>query len=296
MKITNLHGAPSARVRAAMADEYTGPSPGPGEATISVTSLLVPAQLEHLRRVHGHELTEDVTDSTWRLLGTVAHGFCAAGSDDPDVILAEKRLTAIESGWTVSGQPDVYERNGSALTLWDYKVTSAWSVVFSKSEWGQQLNVLAWLLEKNGYPRPTRLANWLILRDWSRRDAEQSTDYPKRQELALDWPLWERDQVTEFIRRRITAHKAAGQGSVPRCTPEERWASEDKWALVAPGKSRALRVFSSPEEAEAHKTSLGLKVVNVVRRPGTSRRCLAYCPVREFCAQAREAMSSLENP
>ena len=104
------------------------------------------------------------------------------GSDEGKTVLSEERLFCDEKGWTISGAIDlqeIHEENGFAtVTVSDYKVTSVWSVIYGKEEWVNQLNCYAWLVRQAKGLSVTKLRIIAILRDWQRRRAEESGDYP----------------------------------------------------------------------------------------------------------------------
>lgn len=164
----------------------------------------------------------------------------------------------------------------------DYKVTSAWSFVFGKPEWEQQLNVYALLCEANGIPVKSLTIN-AFLRDWSERNFQQyKPDYPSRPFYQTTLPLWPLEKRKKFVIDRLADHKA---GMRP-CTPEERWQKESSWAVVKAGQKRALRVLPSEDEAKKWMSEYPDKKsssVSIQYRPGACTRCDKYCMVRSVC-------------
>jgi hypothetical protein len=293
-----------------MSDPYLGPRAGPSERLISVTSLINAPRIVRLLALHRAELPPDeVGSDTWKLLGTAVHSALqqAAESlktrvaireiDDPDFrapLLIEHRcetaVTVDGIPWTVSGQEDVLEADG---TLWDWKITSAWSVSDGrrgKSDWECQLNVLRWLLERSGaVPRGTvrALAVWAILRDWNASQSRRDTGYPQSQEIDVPFPLWSLDEAQEYVTGRLRLHEAARR-TLPDCTPEERWARDSGFAVMRSVKSlRAERIMPTREDAERYVAEILSGRGIVEERKGVSIRCASYCPVSTKCSFAQ---------
>lgn len=276
MELTNRHHLPDALVQAVANDPYD-----PGEANISVTSLIGPPQIRILRQRHGPAISEDVTDRIWSLFGQAVHAILERADQDA---LTERRLYADVAGWRVSGQFDRLVLTNN--TLQDYKVTSAWSTLDGiKPEWEAQLNCLAHLCRRN-FISVDRLQVVAIYRDWSRLQARRSADYPQTQVGVLDVPLWDYEAAAQYMRDRVKLHQVAEMGHVPPCTDQERWLRNECWAVMKKGRKTAVKLCDSPDDADAYLMAKGLGPDHsVVHRPGTYVRCEDYCDVAPFCPQ-----------
>lgn len=276
MKITNNTGLPEAIVRAVANDDYVR-----DDADFTVTELLLPPRILALRREHGPELTEDAGDRIWSLLGQCAHLILARAAQGTPM-LAEERLKATVANNVISGQLDHFDIDVAVLS--DYKVTSVWKVKDGvPDEWEQQLNCYAYLLRANGH-EVHAIQIVAILRDWSKLERLRSGgDYPKSQVKVMPVLLWDQDRQESFIAERAGFHNAVlvGNAPAPVCSPEERWARPDKWAVCKPGVKRALKLFDNCPDAETFAASKS--GYTVVHRPGDNIRCKAYCAVSEFC-------------
>lgn len=187
------------------------------------------------------------------------------------------------AGWRVSGTIDLLEPG----TIYDYKVSSVWSVVFGpKPEWVQQLNLYRLL---HGEPYPETLKVVVIARDWQMSKAAAKPDYPQLPIAVINIPVWEMNEAMTYLHERVALHQKSvdlDDYSLPYCTPEERWARPSTWAVTRPGRVSALRVLSSKQEAEQW---IGDKDgLSVEERPGKSVRCEDYCLVKKFCNQYME--------
>ena len=291
MKITNKKGLPDLLVRAVKNDPYHA-----GEGTdISATTLIRPPQQVVLQRQHSGELTEDVSDRIWALLGTSVHGILerAANSDD----ISEVRYYADILGWKVSGQIDLLEKDG---TLNDFKVTSVWSVKDAmengKSDWEEQLNILAYLCYVNNI-QVKRLRIIAICRDWSPSGALRDSSYPGQVE-AIEIPLWTPDKAHGYIEERVRLHQQAREGNYGPCTASERWEKPSTYAIKKEGRKSALRVLQTEKDAFQWCAENGyLKEGNGVKpgfsieyRQGESTRCEKYCSVKDWCQQYAEIL------
>lgn len=282
MKLTNVHGLPASIVEALSRDGYDY---NDDPKTISVTSLISPPKIRAMKMRHRDEIIEDASEKIWLLLGNAVHYALSCVSDRNRLI--EERLYANVFDWTVTGKPDIYDD----ATIQDYKVTSAWSMVFEpsgKPEWHQQLNLYAWLLRQNGFdPQSAQII--AILRDWSKSTAQKGGDYPKLPIAVIDVPLWAcHGETDQFIARRIDLHALAAltqnDDNIPACSPDERWQKEDVFALMKPGRKSAIKLFDTQQKAyNAHGLTSKSDKCYVENRPGRCVRCLDYCPVRQFC-------------
>lgn len=296
-------GIPASRLAWSRLDSYAGPRPEPSDRVISVTSLIAPPRQVRLKSLNRASLPSQepryvdgklYTPDTSALFGTALHAALehAARIAEPPPLLVEKRLestfTADGVPWTVSGQLDVLEADG---ILWDWKSTSAYSVSDGKkgkSEWESQLNVLSLLLVRNGFQRPRGLAVYGFWKDWSRKIASRATtDYPEDDEGPVEVAHWSQDEQQGYVTERLRLHEAA-RTTLPECTPEERWARDAGYAVLASAKApRAAAVFSNRETAERYLAEIRNGKGLIEYRPGNSNRCADYCVARDFCTQAQ---------
>lgn len=266
--LTNRMGLPDALVAAVLNDPYSK-----GDSDISVTTLISPPYQRKLKAEH--EPVEDVSDRIWSLLGQATHTILERAYRGKGEV--EERLFMPVNGWTVSGQYDVIEDG----VLHDYKITSVWSVKGdTKLEWEQQLNLLRLLAHYNDKPiRALRII--AILRDWQKSKARTDSTYPQAQVVAVDIPMWPLPWAIKFMEARVLAHQA---DTPPPCTDEERWKTDNVYAVMKEGRKTAVKLHEDKTIAITHAAGLG-KGHTVVERPGQYRRCAEYCPVSTSCPQ-----------
>jgi hypothetical protein len=280
MRVTNKYDLPIALVRAMSRDDYTK-----GKSDYSVTGLLTPPKVALLREQYNDRMEMDISDKMYTFLGTALHKVME-DTVMPENCTYEERLYADIDGTTISGAIDIQERIPAGTIVWDYKVTSVWSVMNEKAEWVQQLNMYKWFVETVKKERVVGLKICAFLRDWSGNKTGEN--YPEASIVIVDIPLWSATEAQEFIRNRLNAHKEAkmvmdfGQ-EPPPCSDKERWMSETTFAVKREGRKTAIRVLTSEQEAkEMAEKEKGY----VETRLGEPRRCAGnYCGVAEWCKQ-----------
>lgn len=271
-QLTNKLGLPAPIVRAVERDPYDR-----GRSDFTVTQLCGPPRLRVLRKRHAAEITEDVSDRIYSLVGQSVHTILERAAMEG--ALAEKRLYMTVDGLAIGGQLDHYLFVDGTLS--DYKVTSQWTDL-AKPDWGMQLNFLALLLHDNGYDvRKLEIA--AIFRDWSKTRAKTDPGYPQLPVALAPFPLWSPVEALDKLKERIAIHLAA-EAVLPDCTDEERWLRDAQWAVTKPGAKRATAVFPLKGQAEAEAANRGAAYI-VEHRPGVNVRCESYCPAADFCAQ-----------
>lgn len=226
MNITNRHNLPESIVSAVRNDSYGGPQ---NELTrISVSTIKDSPRIHFLKIAHWDELTEDVSDGLWKLLGTAIHTVLER-ADKTDSV-KEQRLEVDLDGVTISGQMDI--RNGSKIE--DYKSTSAWTIVYNpggKPEWVQQLNIYAWLVWKKLNIKITELAVNAILRDHVKSKVTEGGNYPKVPFVTIPLPVWGHEKTEAYLKDRVKLFKSCvglAEDKLPACSTEEMWEKKGK--------------------------------------------------------------------
>lgn len=287
--VTNIKDLPGPLVEAIRNDPYSR-----GEADISVTGLLSPPRQQALLDQFNAHVVEDASDRIWSLLGKSVHYVLEQSAECG---ISEERMYLEVDGWTVSGQFDhlsLRDADG-VLILTDWKVTSVWTLIYGDrvDEWAKQLNTYALLLRQHGY-EVDEMQVVAILRDWQVRQARLDPDsYPPAAAARVELQLWSEEEQWDFLRERVALHQAA-RVDLPKCTPEERWAKPDSYALYGytkkgERKTRATRVFNSMEQALDYKKEHSEEPLDIEERQGDQWvRCRDYCPVAQFCTQFQE--------
>ena len=282
MKLTNKFNLPDTFINVIQRPSYSR-----GNSEISVTEILSPPQLVLLRRRHADDIEIDAADQVWSLFGSAVHNILEHGKDEHHVV--EERLFTTFESWRISGAIDLqtFQPDGSVV-ISDYKVTSAWAVQQEKTEWVDQLNMYAWLVERvKGHP-VVGLQIIGIVRDWNRREAASKEGYPQAPIVTIDIPLWNFETRERFVADRLALHNeanfAAVSGSMPECTAAEMWERPTTYAVMKEGGKRAKRVFESLDKAEAFRADQ-TGAHHIETREGGRTRCDSFCQVAPFCQQ-----------
>jgi hypothetical protein len=298
---TNKFDLPAPIVAAIIDDDYSR-----GESEYSVTQLIdVPYRVAQVRRPAMADVEQDVSDRLYALEGKMLHHLLEHGvpkMDGPAAELvarlspgmehtqAEDRLFALDMGVKWSGQYDLYYQRNGDWWLEDHKRVSVneFKVKRQEHHWEHQLNLLALLVRRHG-GKVDRIAINCYYRDWSKAKAyyDRSGEYPPAQVQRLNLDLWPQEKQQEYLESRIRMHIM--ESNVP-CTAEERWVSEEIWAVKMPGAARAMTggLHKSLDAAEAFRHEQALKdpkkkAAIIEHREGGSLRCLLYCDAAKIC-------------
>jgi hypothetical protein len=233
MIITNKYNLPQTFLNIVERPTYTK-----GKAHLSVTELINSPQIVQLRAKYENQIQVDVSEMVWSIFGTAVHHVLEQGKDENHLV--EQRLHAELDGWHISGAIDLQIVTDEGIEINDYKTVGAWGVMNEKVEWEQQLNIYAWLVERVKQIPVSRIKIVAIIRDWSRRDAQNKAGYPEAPVAVLDIPLWGMDERERFISQRIHAHSEAlfaaeTSTEVPPCTPAECWEKPTTYAVKKEG-------------------------------------------------------------
>jgi hypothetical protein len=284
MIITNRLGLPGSIEKAVRNDRYTR-----GGAHISVTGLIGPARKRALEIAHADEITEDVAERIWALMGQIAHGILERADD---TAWCEERLYIERHGWRISGQFDRYLLESNGL-LQDYKLTSTYSIRDGcKPEWEAQENIYALMLREHGY-KAERLEVVAILRDWQKAKAKHDENYPQVPAIVVPVPAWDTPAIEQYIKERLYAHGTA-QHKLPECTAEERWERPAVYALTKKGNKRATALFDDEVAASTALRDAGT-AYQIEERPAEQKRCADYCAALPFCEQGQRLVKATQD-
>ena len=216
--------------------------------------------------------------------------------------------------WMVTAQADILdpvivnEQHTGQMFLYDYKVTSVWSVLNGeKPEWERQVNINA-AIHRHNRERVDQAAIVAIMRDWQVRKARHEKEYPPEAVKVIGIPLWTQDETVEYMRRRVKLHQKAildyirsgfNPNVLPMCSDEERWYRGATFAVKFMSESgklnkNAKRKFDSKTDALQFMSDnptlppKGKKWAPVEERPGENIRCLDYCDVWFKCPFGRK--------
>lgn len=285
MILTNQYNIPEIIVRA-MGESYP-----PQVGRVAVTALIDSPLIRYLKIKYWNQLTEDVSDRLWALLGQASHTVVQKGRSHTDQ--AEEYMKIYVYGMAVTGKSDIIVRNElNEDELIDLKITSVYSFLLGeKDAWNKQLNVYNYMASHLG--RKIKSAKiYGILRDWSEMKQYGNSDYPPipffNQEIEL-WPLertqkYIEDRVNLHIRVDALIHAGVCQEDI-YCTPADRWLRSTTYAVMKGKNVKATRVLDSFTEAQQWMIDNGKtdKEFHIEERPGQAVRCERFCVCKPVC-------------
>ena len=286
MIITNNLKLPAPFVNMAQRDYIYEPN------EYRVTSLLKGVRETILERRHDAEIERDVSDMVWMLFGTAVHGVLEKHEEGGNE-LKEQRIKIPFGDYVLSGQFDLY--NDTTKTVTDYKTASVWKIIFGDFEdWRRQLLIYCYMLRKIGFDAQGGEIV-AFLKDHSKRDAKIKPDYPQFPVKKVSFAFSDDDfiECEQWLSDRfalIARAEKLPDDELPLCTPEERFNSGDKYAVMKKGRKTALRVMDNLEEAERWKSEHGGDEIQ--KRPGEDKKCLDYCSACQFCSYYREVVQN----
>ena len=251
----------------------------------SVTSMLKGYREIILTRRHFDEMSEDVADSIWLLFGTAVHKILENAKEADDELKETKIYHKFPNGYTLSGQQDLYSESMRRIT--DYKTGSVWKVIFDDwSDYRKQCLYYALLFRKIGF-ECDNAEIVMVLKDWSKTKAKTDRNYPEYPVFIKHFDFTDKDfeeAEEEIIRKfdELDRLQNVEDDDLPVCSAEERWATEDKYAVMKKGAKKAVKLCDSEQEAIS-MISLG-KGDSVEYRPGVDKKCMEYCGCKEFCS------------
>lgn len=281
MKITNNLGLPAPFVDA-VSKEYTYKP-----KRYSVTSLLKGSCQAVLERRHNDEIEQDVSDMIWLIFGSAVHKILENGKETDDQ-LKENYFMIDVHGYELSGIFDLYDAKEKKVV--DYKTATVWKVIYNDWEdYRKQLLIYAYMLRKIGFECHSGEIV-AILKDHSKTKAKVESDYPQYPVYVKKFFFTENDfeEIEKFIISRfidISEQEQLDDYDLMPCSPEERWYSGSKYAVIKKGNKRALRVVDTEEEARSYMEWKGIteKDHYIEHRAGENKKCNEYCSVKEWC-------------
>ena len=251
MKVTNELGLPQAFINALNLEKHNE------KGCYSATTLLKGACETILADRHFDEIETDVADCVWQIWGTAVHLiFEKAGIEG----FTEEKFSVPVSNSKVTGRVDLYDLENE--TVYDWKTASTWKVQFNDfSDWDKQGLIYAWLMKQNGL-KVKEIKFVALLKDHSKSKARKDLEYPQKPVVVHTVKVTEEalKEIEAFINMKVRQFEVAEtlvDEKLTPCTNEERWATEDKWAIMKAGRKTALKVCNSEEEAKSLMDQMG---------------------------------------
>jgi len=290
MIITNKENLPEVFIRALNAKQYS-----PGTSDYTATNFTNSPRIVLLGKRRGKEIATDISENIWSMFGDGFH--MLMNSFEIEDALQEERIYYECLDRVISGQTDHWHNR----KITDFKVTSVWTIIYGSriKEWGEQLNVYAFLFRKAGF-EVDKIEIIALLRDWSKLKAKTDKQYPQNQVKVIPIELWDVQKQEIFILNRLQEFidcEELPDDELPYCTPDDMWESPNKYAVMKDGRKSALRVFDDFDDATEFldKKPKRLKdtEIYIEYRQGRRVRCHDYCNVSPFCNQYKDYKEAL---
>ena len=275
MKVTNRQNLPMALVNAVSVDRHNK------KGEYSATTLLKGACEQVLTSRHFDEIEVDASDSIWAVFGSAVHSIF---ENQKDETFKEERFEVPVSNSKVTGRVDSYDLKNEILV--DWKTASIWKVTYQDfDDWKKQGLIYSWLMKQNGLT--VKKCRFIaLLKDHSKSKARIDASYPQSPVYIYEFNVTEKDlaEIETYIKEKVKQFEVAEtlvDEKLTPCTKEERWATDDKWAIMKAGRKTALKVCDSEEEAKSLMDQMG--GTSIEFRPGVSKKCLDYCNCKNHC-------------
>ena len=280
MIITNKLNLPDAYVKAIQNSRHTA------DGCLSATTLLKGTKEIILENRHFDEITVDASEEVWSVFGTAVHAILEHQEDEA---FKEESFSVDVLDYKVTGKVDRYDMKHE--TIEDWKTASVWKVIFHNFEdWKKQGLIYTWLLRQSGL-NVRHIRFIALLKDHSKSEAKKKADYPQSPVYIYEFDPTE-DELTHieaYIKEKVfevSANAEKADDEIAECTPEQRWATPTKWAVIKEGRKTAVKVCDTEEEAQNFIDGLEKEKDKhfVEERKGQDKKCSDYCACCEFCS------------
>lgn len=290
MIITNKYNLPEAFVKAIQNARHNE------EGCLSATTLLKGTKEIILENRHFDEIVIDASDEVWSVFGTATHSVLEHQEDDA---FKEEKFSVDVLDYKVTGKVDRYDM--AHETLEDWKTTSVWKVIYHDFEdWKRQGLIYTWLLRQSGL-NVRHIRFIAFLKDHSKSEAKKKADYPQAPVYIYEFDPTpeELTSIKAYIKEKVfevSANAEKPDDEIAECSPEQRWSTPTKWAVMKEGRKTAVKVCDTEEEALNFIEELEKDKDKhfIEERKGQDKKCSDYCACCEFCSyykslQTREA-------
>lgn len=279
------------------------------DINLSVTSLNKPVQSLILTKRHWDEIMIRPLDDLWHaFMGQVIHWVLEKhASNDPNYYTEFRQGVNFEYGKKeihIHGMLDLYDRKRKVIQ--DWKLTSGESMLYPKTSYEHQLNLLGYIMQEHEY-EVNGLENIYL---FAKLDKTMfgKPDYPRRHAKVVNVTMERQSVVEDRIFRKIKSYLKSLDKldkDLPLCTDEDRWVRGSLfkgYTRKKGGKKNVVQdfvknaVISSEDKADLTKFQLSEnledKDFKVVEFKGEPKYC-HYCPAAAFCHQHQSYLKSV---
>ena len=288
MLITNKYNLPEAFVKAIQNSRHNA------DGCLSATTLLKGTKEIILENRHFDKITVDASDEVWSVFGTAVHLILEHQEDEA---FKEESFSVPVLDYKVTGKVDRYDMKHE--TIEDWKTASVWKVIFQDfDDWKRQGLIYTWLLRQSGL-NVRHIRFIALLKDHSKSEAKKKADYPQAPVYIYEFDPTPEDMtsIEVYIKNKVfdvSQNVEKADNDIPECSPDQRWATPAKWAVMKEGRKTAVKVCDSEEEAKAFIEDLEKEKDKyfIEERKGQDKKCSDYCACCEFCSYYKSLQTS----
>jgi hypothetical protein len=279
----------------------------------SVTDLVNPPRVVHLKKRYGHKVTPRLDTSISSMMGTGMHEYFEKYLDlwcdkyNYDGYSLEEQVkvswdTMIDGKVEtrlISGRYDIRE----GKDLYDLKTAKVWKLIFDPNleEYHEQQNFYSHLIKINKDISLDTVNIVALYKDWQEGNALRDRNYPQQQMMQYQltkWPDVETEKLISLRLKRLVENENVKDEDLPLCSRKERWERHQggetvHYAILKNRKAkRATKVVRGGTLDDAMVIANGMKgmtkdsVIEV--RYAFPKRCAKYCDTNEFCSFWKE--------
>jgi hypothetical protein len=171
---------------------------------LSCTEVNEAIRITLLRRRHWDDLTEDISNRIFLILGSAVHLALERGNV---TALAEERFLVDVAGKQISMKPDRIEyiegTDPAEYVLRDFKTCQCFALTKDKFTWTAQVNSYAYGARKLGV-NVTKLFIEALLKDWKWTEWQKHPqEYPDCAAQAIPIEVWTDAQCLEYLELQL---------------------------------------------------------------------------------------------
>jgi hypothetical protein len=272
---------------------------------LSNTKLIGPAQKAELFKRHNKEMYVRPIKDLWAsFIGTCIHLILELeAKKDPNYWVEFRVGIDIRIDGKIvhiHGMLDLYDKSRKMIS--DWKITRPTSLMYDKTEHIMQLNVLRYLMIRNGY-EVNEIEDVYMFPHLDNTKLSME-GYPQQNAVRVKVPILPEAEVKKYIFARARHHIAnmdKPDKELEPCTDAERWirgsmykvyfrkAPKNKKDLTPEFSSKATHTFMTRLELEEFQVTTQTKASNYQIREikGSAIGC-EYCSSAPFCHQLKQ--------
>ena len=271
----------------------------------SVTDIISPPRVVHLKKRYGHLATPDLGASIPSMLGTAIHEYFEkylelwVDKHGYDGYSLEEQVQIERQGRRISGRYDIREDD----QLYDLKSIKVWKLIFDPllEEFHEQQNLYRLLIKLDKGIDVKGLNIIAIYKDWQEGNALRDRHYPQQQVIEYGLSVWSFEETEKFLDIKLAELircEELSDEDLPVCSRDDRWERHPggetiHYAVLKNQQAkRATKVIKGGSLDDAIRVANGMKGMTTASRIeiryAMPKRCVKYCDVNQQCSFYKE--------